>query len=225
MRKKFCPKCGKETEKFYGKVCENCVLSGLSVIQKLPDKIIIKACKSCDKLFVEDKSVGSAEDAVDFILSELMKQKEVKSANYEMENSKLKIVVTLKIGETEKTEEKILDLFSKTILCKSCHMKTSGYFQTVLQIRAPEKLLNALQEEIENQIQFLYKFDKLAFISSIEKTKNGFDVYIGSKSAAKNITGKLKNRYNATTKFSRTLSGKISGKKVYRDTILISIGG
>jgi nonsense-mediated mRNA decay protein 3 len=225
MSKKFCPKCGKETEKFYGKVCENCVLSELSVFEKLPDKIVVKACKSCDKFFVEDRSVDSVEGAVDFLLSKIMEQKEVRSANYEITGGKLKIFVNLRIDQAEKTEEKILDLISKSILCESCHMKTSGYYQAVLQVRAPEKLLNTLQEEIEKQINLLYNFDRLAFISSIEKTKNGFDVYLGSKSAAKKITGKLKNKYNASTKFSRTLSGRISGKKVYRDTILISIGG
>jgi NMD protein affecting ribosome stability and mRNA decay len=224
MKKKFCPKCGRETEKFYDKVCKYCFISELSVVKKLPDKLTIRSCKSCGKFFINDKPANSVEEALDFILSELLKEKEIKNATYEIKNGKAKVSVSLKLDDAEKSEEKVLSLVSKTILCKSCSMKSSGYFQTTLQIRAPEKLLGLLQAEIENQIDFLNQFDKLAFISSMEATKNGFDVYIGSKSAASRIAKKMKNKYKANIKVSRKLSGSISGKRVYRDTILIAIG-
>lgn len=224
MSKKFCPKCGKETEKFYGKVCKDCFFSNLSAIKKIPDRLIIKTCKSCGKFFINDILVNSVEEALDSVLSETLKQKEVKTAAYEIHGNTVKVNVGIKVDDAEKSEEKALNLIVRTILCKPCSMKASGYFQSMLQVRAPEKLLNVLQTEIENQIDFFNNFDRLSFISSIEPTKNGFDVYIGSKSAARRISKNLKNKYNANIKISRKLSGSISGKKVYRDTILIAIG-
>jgi NMD protein affecting ribosome stability and mRNA decay len=224
LRKKICPKCGRETEKFYGKVCKDCFLLEVSIIKKLPDNLIIKNCKSCCKFFINDRSVNSVEEALDFILSELLKQKEIKNVTYEMKNDKVRINVNIKINDAEKTEEKVLNLIKKTILCRYCSMKYSGYFQSILQVRAPEKLLDSLKTDIENQIDLLNKFDKLAFISKIETARRGFDAYIGSKSAATQIAKNLKNKYKARIKVSRKLSGSIGGKKVYRDTVLIDIG-
>jgi NMD protein affecting ribosome stability and mRNA decay len=224
MKKKFCPKCGKETEKFYNKVCKDCFLSRLSFIGKIPDRLIIKSCKSCGRFFIDDKPVDSPEEALDLILSELLKQKEVKNVDYEIKDDKAVVSINLKIDDAEKTEEKTLNLTSKNILCKSCHMKSSGYFRALLQVRAPEKLLSSLQKEVEDQVEFLNRFDKLAFISNLQPVKNGFDVYIGSKAAVAQIAKNLKNKYKANIKVSRKLSGSISGKKVYRDTVLVAIG-
>jgi nonsense-mediated mRNA decay protein 3 len=221
--RKFCPRCGKETEKFYDKVCKDCFLLNFSVIKKLPDKILVKKCRSCNK-YIHDKPVSSIDEFLDFYFSELLKQKEVKNVFYEIQDDKVAVYIKIRVDDAEKTEQKVLSLIPKTILCKFCNMKFSGYFQSILQIRAPEKLLSLLQNEIENQIEFFNKFDELAFISKIERIKSGFDVYVGSKLAATQIAKKLKSKYKAKIKVSRKLSGSIRGKKVYRDTILITIG-
>ncbi|MEM5772711.1 MAG: NMD3-related protein, partial [Candidatus Aenigmatarchaeota archaeon] len=77
--------------------------------------------------------------------------------------------------------------------------------------------------EIENQINYLSQYDKLSFISKFEETKNGFDVFVGSKNSANQIARILKAKYKAKLKITKKLAGRIKGKKVYRDTILISI--
>jgi len=222
MGKKFCPKCGRQTDEFYNGLCSSCSLSGISVAKKLPNQLRIKECKICGKFFMNDLS-GSTESLVESFLEDLIKQKEIMSATYRISGNKIFLTLKLKKGDFEKTEEKALDLITKKIICQTCSMKETGYFQATLQIRAPDELLPEIKSEIESQINYLNQYDNLAFISNFQETKNGFDFLIGSKNSANQIAKILKLKYKAKIKISRKLSGSIKGKKVYRDTILVKV--
>ena len=222
MIKKFCPKCGKETDKFYDNLCESCFLSKFSVASDIPNIIKIKKCKMCGKFFVKN-AAATLEGAVDSFLEDLMKGKEVQSASYRIQGNKLFLTLKTKVNDLEKVEEKIINLIFKSIICTTCAMKKSGYFQAILQVRVPEALRPVILEEIETQIDNFMKYDAKAYISGQERSKQGFDLYIGSKTAARHIAKILKNKYRAEMKISRKLGGSLNGKKVYRDTILILV--
>ncbi|MDI6798732.1 MAG: NMD3-related protein [Candidatus Aenigmarchaeota archaeon] len=224
MSRKFCPKCGKTAEKFYENLCKDCFLSKISFSKLIPDRIVIKRCKSCNRTF-SDNRAASVENALESILSNLLIQPEIKKAIYRIEDKKVHINLNLKIADLEKTEEKISNLIIKKITCRACSMRSIGYYQSILQVRAPENLLGKISKEIEERINILSQYDNLAFISRYEEVANGFDVYIGSKRSALEIAKNLKNKLKANIKISRKLSGSIRGKKVYKDTILVSIGG
>jgi nonsense-mediated mRNA decay protein 3 len=222
MGKKFCPKCGRQTDEFYNGLCSSCSLSGVSIAKKLPNQLRIKECKICGKFLMNDLS-GSTESLVESFLEDLIKQKEIMSATYRISGNKIFLTLKLKKGDFEKTEEKALDLITKKIICQTCSMKETGYFQATLQIRAPNELLPEIKSKIESQINYLNQYDNLAFISNFQETKNGFDFLIGSKNSANQIAKILKLKYKAKIKISRKLSGSIKGKKVYRDTILVKV--
>jgi|YelNatPaOPRAMG01_1025707.scaffolds.fasta_scaffold04552_13 nonsense-mediated mRNA decay protein 3 len=222
MREKFCPKCGKKTEKFYEGLCEDCYLSKFSLSKKLPDKIIIKQCKFCGKFFLGNHS-GSIEDLIEIFLQDFLKEGELTSISYRIAENKVFLTLNLKINDLKKTEEKEVDLIIKKIICQACAMKESGYFQAIIQVRAPENLLSEIKKEIDDQINYLNQYDNLAFISNFQEVKNGFDVFIGSKASAQQIARTLKLKYKAKIKITRKIAGKLKGKKIYRDTILISI--
>lgn len=224
MRKKFCPKCGKQTEKFYGKLCGNCFLSEVSVLKNIPNKIVLKECKSCEKVFVDNKIANNIGNVLDLFLMEILKQPEIHSATYRVEGNKIHINLVLRVDDSEKKEEKISELVVKKITCRSCSMKLVGYYQSILQIRAPQNQIDEILEEVEDQIDLMSKYNNMAFISKIGKKPEGVDLYIGSKSVAMEIAKNLKNKFGANIKISRKLSGSISGKRVYRDTILVSVG-
>jgi len=219
--RKFCPKCGKITEKLYENLCQDCFLEKISI--KLPDKILVKKCKSCGKFFVNKKVATSIENSVEIIVSELLELPEVHSARYRIQGNMVHVSLILRTLGLEKTEKKSLYLSVKEILCKTCSMKAMGYYQAVLQVRVPENLQEMVLSEIKNQINYLNQYDNLAFVSKVDKIAGGTDVYIGSKSSAKQVAKYLKNRFKANIKISRKLSGILRGKKLYRDTILISI--
>jgi len=222
MRKKFCPKCGREVEKLYESLCEKCFLGKTKL--EIPEKIVVKECRNCGKIYFEKDSAESIEGMVDKTLSKILEKPDVESASYRIEGDKIHVTLNLKYHDLEKSEEKTILLISKKITCESCSMKAVGYYQAILQLRVPEKLLDVIIEDVKNQIDLFRKYDTLSFISKIEKKKNGADVYIGSKSVANNIAKNIKTKFGAETKLSSKLSGLISGRKVYRDTILISIG-
>ena len=224
MKKKFCPKCGKSIEKIYGSLCKDCFLLKVSFAEKLPDKIILRRCKSCDKIFVGKKTTNTVDNAMDLILSDLLKQPEIHSATYRISGSKIYINLTLKVDDLEKTEQKILNLIVKNIFCEYCSMKLTRYYQSILQIRAPINMFDEILDDVQEQIDFLNQHDNLAFISNVERKPGWVDLYIGSKRAATQISKFLKGKFKANIKISRKLTGYISGKKVYRDTLLVTIG-
>lgn len=223
MRKKFCPKCGKTVEKFYRNLCKDCFLKKFSIVD-LPSKIVVRECKECGNFYLDNQIANSIEEAVDIVLSELLKKPEIHSATYRIENGKIHVTLNLKIDDLEKEEKKDINLILKNITCNSCSKKAIGYYQSIIQLRAPEKLLEIALDEMKTQIDGMRKYDELAFISKIERKKEWIDVYVGSKSTANQLAKNLKIKYRAKIKISRKLIGSISGKRVYRDTILISIG-
>lgn len=224
MSKKFCPKCGKTTERFYENLCKDCFLSKLSFSNLIPNKIVVRKCKICNRFFSKNRIVENVENAVELVLADLLIESKIKSATYRIDNNKVHISLITKVYGLEKTEEKVLSLIVKQIICKSCSMKSVGYYQSILQVRAPDNLLESVSKEVQHGIEFLSQYDELAFISKCERVAKGYDFYIGSKRSASEIAKNLKKKFNAKLKVSRKLSGSIRGKRVYKDTILISIG-
>lgn len=223
MRKKFCPKCGKITERLYDNVCRNCFLEKISAIEKLPDKISVKICKSCGKFFVDEKAADSLYKALDVALKNILKQPEIASASYRISGNKLHVNIVLKIQDVQKSEEKIMILHTKNTICNLCSMRSGAYYQAIIQLRSSSGRADKILKEIENNISAMNKKDHFAFISKIDEKSNGYDLYIGSKNAASQIAKMMKNKYKAKIKISSKLSGVIKGKKAYKNTILISV--
>lgn len=220
MSKKFCPKCGNKTEKFYKNVCADCFLKTLDV--EIPKKIILRKCKNCEKYYVGDEDFESVGEVVGKILSNSFKDEKLKSANYRISDNK--IIITLNIGIEDIEKEKVgeIELVEKNIICKYCSLKNSKYFNSMLQIRVKKDLQEEILNQIKDQIYRLNRTDKFAFISGVEKLKEGYNVYVGSKSAASKVAEHLKRQYNLKTKISRKQYGMEGGKTIYRDTILLS---
>lgn len=223
MRKKFCPKCGKETNEFYENLCKNCFLEKFSSLEKIPKKILIKECKFCGKYFYKKILKENVESLIEAILSEILEKGKIESINYRIFENKLKMEIETKIRGLKKAEEFLSELIIKQSICNICQMKEKGYAQAIIQLRCSDKILPKIEEDIRREVEILNKFDLLAFISKIEKEKNGLNFYIGSKKSAREIAKILKRKYKAEVKFSRKLVGFERGKKVYRDTILIKI--
>ena len=162
---------------------------------------------------------------VEAILSKILEKEKIESINYRISEDKLKMKIETKIKDLKKVEELTSNLIIKQFVCNICNMKERGYYQAIVQLRCKDEILPLIEENIKREIEILNKFDELAFISKIEKEKNGLNFYIGSKKSAMQITKILKRKYKAEVKHSRKLVGFERGEKVYRDTILIKISG
>jgi nonsense-mediated mRNA decay protein 3 len=223
MKQKFCPKCGNPIEKFYENICRNCFLSKISLMDKLPDTIKIRQCKRCGRFIVDKKMAETIEQATELTLADLLNQPEVYSANYRIQNNKIHVSIKLKVDDLEKSEEKTLALNLRRINCEHCSMQNDGYYQAIIQLRAPEKKFDSLAKELRNYITKLNRKTPSIFISNEERVSNGTDFYISSKSAAASTAKYFSSRHKTKIKITRKLSGTISGKTSYKDTILIII--
>lgn len=191
------------------------------------NKIEVLRCKGCRRFLLKNRASNSIESLIRNDLKKMFSAPEIKSMNFRVNDDK--IVVSLKIVKdgTQKSEERIVPLKIRNITCKFCAMKHTKYYNAIIQIRAPDELHDQIQRKIEKMVS-ANKTDRLAFISTIEKQKRGFDVYIGSKTVAHPIAKKIKNEYvrknyKVKKKISHKLGGRREGRNLYRDTILISI--
>lgn len=221
---KFCPVCGRKVEKLYDGLCDDDFLKKISFEKLIPDRIVIKQCKICGRFYVDKYSAATLEGAVDLVLQKALKEKTIHSASYRIEGNKIHITLAINYEDLKKEQEFTRELVLKNIVCESCNMKNSGYFNSILQIRVPEKILQIIIDDVLSQIDLMHNYNDMAFIGKVEKKKEGIDFYIGSKDVADQIAKNLKIRYEAEIKKSSKQSGYLSGKKIYRDTILVRIG-
>lgn len=221
---KFCPKCGKSVTKLYNGLCADDFLKTISFKKMIPERIVVKQCKICGNFYVDKYSAATLEGAVDIFLQKILKEKLVQSATYRIEGKKIHIALTIVYEDLESKEEFERELVVKQIVCESCSMKNSGYFNSILQIRVPEKIMQVIIDDILTQIDLMHNYNPMAFVGKVEKRKEGIDFYIGSKNAAEHIAKDLKFKYGAEIKKTYKQSGYLSGKKIYRDTILVRIG-
>jgi len=217
-RKKFCPSCGRITDKLINGLCEKCYSKKFLSTLKFPERIEIEICKNCGRVRYRNKLM-SLNKAIENILKKHLSLPEVESVNYRIRDGKLIISITLR--ET-KLEKEVQLIFLKTI-CRECSLEFSKYYETKIQLRG--KKLELILKEIETFLERLRDKERLAFISEMKELKEGIDLYIPSKSIARKIVNFLKKKYKIKTKISRTLWGLESGKRVYKDTILVRIDG
>jgi len=231
---KFCPRCGRSTENFYNGLCKNCFLEITSLSDKLANRFVLRQCRNCGRIYANDDFAETIEGALDILLRELLADKKMQllhTASYRIEGRRAHVTLVSKVEDLEKIEKKDVELVVKIILCERCAQEGSGYFQSIMQLRAMKKseeskeLLEVLFDEVQQQMELLSHYDQHAFISKIERKKEGLDLYIGSKKVAMQIAKNIKNKFNADIVVSRKLAGREQGQKVYRDTVLVRVGG
>jgi len=113
--------------------------------------------------------------------------------------------------------------------CDTCGMKSGGYYEATLQIRADgRQLTEAEEDDIVDTVTEMtiaqYGFDDKAFVTKISSDKYGIDFQIGSEHLCRSIADVLESRYLAQRKQNYKLVGQDKGgKDKFRTTILIRL--
>ena len=220
---KFCPKCGKETEDLHEGLCSDCFKGGMKVPEAIPDKIKINTCKSCGKIFINEKGYDNDESAIEDMLQKVLGKKNVESATYRLSGDTIFITMNVEKDGVNKEMEKNVPVVHKTMTCKFCAMRGSNYYNATIQVRVPKGMQETILKEIDKVMIDRNKHDNYAFVSKVVKKKEGIDILVGSKSAVSHVVKYLKSKYKIKTKTSHTLFGPVQGKKIYRDTVLVSM--
>lgn len=221
--KKFCPKCGKETDKFFENLCKDCFLEELSVKEFLQRSITVHVCSECQRYVAGNKLTFSFDEALKRKLKDLLKERSVERVDYVAVANRIELKVFLNKHGLRKVETFVIPFYEKKILCKFCNMKRTGYHNAILQITAPEKLHDEVEALVEEVVSVMMRSDNLAFISGKTRSKHGLEFKIGSKSAAMKVVKMLKREFGGEMKLSRKLVGRKKGKDLYRLTIFLRI--
>ncbi|MBN1941353.1 MAG: hypothetical protein JW772_04185 [Candidatus Diapherotrites archaeon] len=226
MPTRFCPNCGTTKGPFFRGFCKKCFLKKNNLIS-VPEKILLERCKACGKIRVFGKWVSENPENIEKILLKqvkvLLEKPEIK---FEISDSGKVIVSAKGFFENELAEveaETSLD-FAET-RCDACMKLISYYHEAIIQIRGDnkKKLENALDEAREI-IANESKRDSLSAIIDFKKSKNGFDLYIGSKRSAVRAARAIASKHNTSPIVSSKLVGvDKKGKQKKRLTYCVRI--
>jgi nonsense-mediated mRNA decay protein 3 len=217
---KICPKCGKPTEFFYRNLCLECYLLKIKLEERFKEKIKIFQCPICEN-FILGKRIIPLEEIIKREMKKRFKPLKVNFLEIKVRNEYARIKFEMKIDDLLLEREGKVKLEWKKTYCRYCQLMKSGYYESILQIRnQPKNLVSKVYKMIEK----IWRENKFAFISKTVEHKNGIDLYLGSKGAARKIARILRKNYNPIIKVSRKFYGFKNGKKIYRETILIDFG-
>lgn len=236
----FCPRCGSEDEELYNGICKSCFVNEAKII-KLPSDVEITICAHCSSLLKgirwEDSEL-SDDELVTFAVMENLESLEyvedlelsveiltVRGSNYEcLIHAEGNVLGTMVV------EEYRIIVKIKRSICPDCSKYASGYFESVIQIRADnrfpsKKELKTIDQLIRAKISILSVKNRMAYVSDVAVLKEGVDYYVGSYKAARKIASAVKDTVGGVVQESPRLVGrdKSKGKDLYRIWISIRL--
>lgn len=228
--KKFCAKCGKETEALISGVCSDCFLKKNNIFElTLPS---FGVCKHCGKFLSSGKWFILTSENIGLEVSKKVK------TNHNLDKPKvfaevaqtapLTYQLAVKVeGFIENVlieQEKSYGFSVKSVTCDSCMKLNADYREAVLQLRANSK--EKAKEMYETAISMLdsqRETDSLSGTSKIIQIPQGYDLWIGSKKAASKIARYMSKTYNVQVTLSKKIIGEEGGRGhfIYRHTFCI----
>jgi len=241
MRKKFCPKCGKEESPenpLIDEFCKQC--SNISIFEGYKDPKI-RICTNCGSYYFKKKLMPSSDDDFEENVSKIIEEMLIPRIkfNNDVEIKKLELEVDIPKGFTPAPgnnlrintriivsgsynskmlkEEKNMNLKVNFISCKRCNLENSKYYEAILQIRPHS-------DKIVSFVKGMVSQRKDVFITQEDMLDEGIDLYITSQQYTKTIVSRLKSKFSGEVKItSKLFSQRKDGKKLYRTTFLFRI--
>ena len=209
---KFCFVCGKKTENLIKGYCEDCYNKEFSLIE-VPKEITFTKCTKCERL--RDKNIWK-----DVEIEGLLKDKIKilgKSVSIRIEKNDILHVTAkgyLKGSKKLKEEKHDIKIKIKKQVCGSCSKRFGGYYESIIQLRGNAyDAMDFMEDQIIRERQ-TYR---------IEKSKNGFDIYLADNNFANKLTNVVKKKFNAKIERNYKLVTRKQGKDIYRSVMLVRI--
>ncbi len=225
----ICPKCGKEKkiDDFSGKICSKCFMGESNLIDMKSKDITL--CKSCARIRTKSNWQPFYEDELKNMIVDNLKTKledyNVKNVQTQFVKDKIRFDVDVEGILNNKKYRAVSTFIIKPqyIMCEDCYKNMSDYFQSIVQIRYEKETLE--REEYKQSLgkktieQFCVDLmqkivkdlrkdgDYTANIQKVENTKNGFNMYVGSKSQAIKFITSFKQFFRLERKESSKLMG------------------
>ena len=222
--KKFCPKCGKETEELHESLCGDCYCQKFKN-ESYKKKMNVSVCKCGSLGYSQQWKKNIMLD--DFIDSLVKKDLEATYKNktdyiFSFERKELQDTIIIKT-EVEKSRMKIADytyVFNiKSKMCPLCSSEKKGYYEAVLQLRGKKETLKDFRRIVDGAID-LYKGQN-SFAKVVGQADKAVDFHLGTKKVLGRIKKEISSKYNVETKTSFSLYKIKDGKEITRTTLLI----
>lgn len=229
----FCPKCGSDDEELYDGVCRSCFIKEAQMVE-IPDEVDITICTHCNSLLKGIKWVDSRLGEEELVELAVTKNIETSSRVDDLELSVE--ILTVRGSNYESLihaqgtvlgkrlqEEHIVNVKIKRAVCPDCSKYASGYFESVIQIRAHNRFpsseeLQTIDEIMRAKTHELSVKNRMAYVSDVAVLKEGVDYYVGSYKAAKKLVNAVREVVGGIIQESPRLIGrdKSKGKDIHR---------
>ena len=210
--KQICVKCGMEAK--IVNLCNDCFLSSRQLFSI--ENFEINVCRDCG--FCKDGCIekGKEEEGLKKIIRERIKtSNSIQKTKIILKHfgNKCSAVITcygyINPCKQIKKETREATIKITARKCDTCSKLSGGYYEAVVQVRGDDK------EEILKKIKTFVSKDK-PVITSIEKTKYGYDLKFIRKSAAARVA----KQFGVAKKSYKFVATK-KGKKIYRNYYLV----
>ncbi len=236
----FCPRCGSEDQELYKGICTSCFVKEAKIIS-IPQDLEVTICAHCSSLLKGIKWEDSELSEEELVTLAVMGNYETPSYAQDLELSVEILTIRGSIYEciihaegnvmgTRIIEEHTTNVKIKKGACPDCSKYASGYFESVIQIRADKRFpspkeLQTIDQIIRAKISSLSVKNRMAYVSDVSVIKEGVDYYIGSYKAARKLTTAVKDIMGGVVQESPRLVGrdKSRGKDLYRIWISIRL--
>lgn len=236
----FCPRCGSEDQELYKGICTSCFVKEAKIIS-IPQDLEVTICAHCSSLLKGIKWENSELSEEELVTLAVMGNYETPSYVQDLELSVEILTIRGSIYEciihaegnvmgTRIIEEHSTNVKIKKGACPDCSKYASGYFESVIQIRADKRFpspkeLQTIDQIIRAKISSLSVKNRMAYVSDVSVIKEGVDYYIGSYKAARKLTTAIKDLMGGVVQESPRLVGrdKSRGKDLYRIWISIRL--
>jgi len=236
----FCPRCGSEDEELYEGICRSCFVKQAKIIN-IPPNLELTICAHCNSLLKGIKWEESKLSEEKIVTLSVMENYEtfqyvqnlelsveiitVRGSNYECI-----VHATGTVLGTQTKEEHRINVKIKNGACPDCSKYASGYFESVIQIRADKRFpspeeLQTIDQIIRAKTSSLSVKNRMAYVSNVSAIKEGVDYYLGSYKAARKLASAVKDVMGGVVQESPRLVGrdKSKGKDLYRIWISIRL--
>lgn len=221
---KFCPRCGKETDRLYGeekKLCADCYPDKNDLLD-IPDQIDITVCSVCGRMRNRGKWTESYTIEEQLLTAfEKFGEEEVHfELQYWEEDDQMYVKVHASEGEiTDEYETRVN--FTKE-QCEDCSRFQGGFYKVKIQLRG-DRDLKKVADAIADEAAEITNRNRKNFLANIDKTDHGYNFYLSTEDMNKKILSMLRNRYNPDIKRSYELIGEEEGQEVYRNVVSVRI--
>ncbi len=200
LKNRFCPKCGKETEKLIDSLCSSCYSGTPNV--KVPNQKNVLQCVKCEMIYhkgfwtrprknVETYLVDRIRDSIKLPTGE-----ELVDVKLLEEGKEAEVLIRSQIGD-EKLERIVNGKFEiKKYCCPACSREQGIDYTAKLQLRSSKDHAKFVEEALK------YIREAAPKVSKVEPMLKGVDVYLVNQRLAKQAARRIKKHLDVTIKES-----------------------